>query len=189
MKYTIQIIVLMTAILGMVKTASSASLECMGFETFTPNIQHPVGTTHTHNDLFAELIGFQWDDGTWSFGGTATAVNSDFAHGSGQEVNLNNINLRYIFDVKQPYIVVLRYADNGGNINLGINGILNNTQNLSDLDGLNIGGVEVIVTRYFNANPPQNGHHGTVTLVGPIEKFAIGGQEFWVDDVCALFGQ
>jgi hypothetical protein len=187
MKYLIQIMVLITAMSGMMKTASAVSLECMEFETFPPNVPHPVGTTYTHNDLYSELVSFQWDDGTWFSGGNATAVTSNNAYGSGQEVNLNNINLRYIFDVDQPYIVIFRYADAGienGNINLGINGILSNTQDLSDLDGMNIGGVDVIVTRHDEPSI----HHGTVTLIGRIERFGVGGQEFWVDDVCALFG-
>jgi hypothetical protein len=185
MKNVILKIVIITALIGMLKTASAVSLECMEFETFLPNVGHPVGTTHTQNNLLTELVGFEGRNGVMFFAGTATAVNSNHANGSGQELNLTNINLRYTFDFDQPYIVILRYKDTRGDINLGINGILTNTDDLSDLNGMNIGGVEIIVTRY---DDPIVGHHGTVTLVGPIEKFGIGGQVFWVDDICALFG-
>lgn len=185
MKNTIQVITLIFTLLGLAKTASAVSLECMDFESYTPGIAHPVGTTLTYNDIFGELVAFQWNNGTWTSDGAGTVVNSNHANGSGQEANLDNINIRYNFDTDQPFIVVLRYADYGGNINLGVNGFFHNTNDLSDLNGMNIGGAWVIVSRQ-NEGMSSN-HHGTVTLVGSIERFAIGGQEFWVDDVCGLF--
>lgn len=186
MKNAMKALSLACCLLGLSNTAGAVTQECMDFESFSTGVQFPVGTDYSYSDIYGELVAFQWDDGTWDFGGHAEVVNSNYAYGTGQESNLNNINLRYIFSVTQPYVATFRYGDHGGNVNLGINGILNNTQDLSDLDGMIVGGVFVMVTRQ-NEPGPGNNHHGIVTLIGEIEKFGVGGQEFWVDDVCAYF--
>jgi hypothetical protein len=32
---------------------------------------------------------------------------------------------------------------------------------------------------------PGNGERGSIELVGPITSFSVGGQELWIDEVCA----
>ena len=181
-----RLIILFSMLFGLFSNAGAVTRECMTFESFSTGIQHPVGTNYVHNDIVGDLYPFQWQDGTWHFGGFGEVVNTNNAYGSGQESMLNNINLLYTFNVDQPNVATFRYADHGGNVNFYVNGSFQNTQDLSDLNGLNLGGVWVFVTRQ-NAPPPSNQHHGIVTLIGEIDQFAVGGQEFWVDDVCAFF--
>jgi hypothetical protein len=158
----------------------------MDFESFPLGSEYFVGNNLTYNGIYGEFTAFQSPDGSWDNGGVASIEDTNNANGSGQEVNLNNINLRYIFQADQPSIAFFRYADSGGNINLGINGFLNNTNDLSDLNGMVVNGVGIIVTRHDDPGPAIR-HRGTVTLAGPIERFGVGGQEFWVDDVCVVF--
>ena len=47
-----------------------------------------------------------------------------------------------------------------------------------------LGGVAVSVTA-TPVPPPAGGLRGTVTLTGVVKKLEIGGQEFWIDDLCA----
>lgn len=171
---------------GVYSNASALSTTCMDFESYPLNAQYSVGTNQTYQDIFGELVHFRSPDGVWVEDGMATIQNGGQARGSGHEVNLNNINLRYIFSVTQPVSATFKYADWGGNVNLGLNGTLSNTEDLSDLNGSVINGVLVVVTR---TNVP-GGHYGTVALIGQtnsIERFALGGQEFWADDVCVNF--
>lgn len=186
MKRLTKIVLTTIAVVGVARTASAVTVECMDFESFPAGGVYVVGNNYSYNDIFGEFTGFMWPDGTWDTGGQATVVTTNMANGSGQEVNLNNINLRYVFQGDQPIIAVFRYADSGGNVNLGINGFLNNTNDLSDLNGMVVDGVGIVVTRQDDPGPAVR-HRGIVTLAGPIERFAVGGQEFWVDDVCAVF--
>ena len=162
------------------------STSCMTYEGMPLNAEYSVGTTKTFGDIFGELIGFENEAGNWVEDGIATIENGGKAHGSGKETNLNNIMQRLIFNVSEPTSVTFKYADHGGVVNLGINGTLNNVEDLSDLNGLTVNGVTIIVTR----TNTFNGHYGTVALIGTtdsIQRFAVGGQEFWLDDVCAQF--
>lgn len=158
----------------------------MSYEQFPLGGQYFVGANLTDGDIYSELTGFQWDNGIWTNGGIATVVNTNMARGSGQEVNLNNINQRFIFNGVHPNVATFKYADWGGNVNLGINGVLRNVGDFSSLNGSIVAGVQIIVTRTNVAG----GHYGTVVLIGvtnDIDRFAFGGQEFWADDVCVQF--
>lgn len=178
---------LMTFSLSLISVFSHAvTTTCMNYESFPLGASYPVGTSMTFGDIQGELVGFQWSDGTWFSGGLADIENFGMAMGSGQEVNLNNINQRFIFNGDHPTSATLKYADWGGNVNLGINGILNNVADMSDLNGMTVAGVLIVVSR----TETFGGHHGIVSLVGvtsDIERFAFGGQEFWVDDACVQF--
>jgi hypothetical protein len=72
----------------------------------------------------------------------------------------------------------------GGNINFGVNGDFRNVADISTLNGAVIGGCNIMVTR---TNIP-GGYRGIVEINPPpgvmIDRFGVGGQEFYVDDVC-----
>jgi hypothetical protein len=158
----------------------------MDFESYPLGAQYVVGNNQTYQDIYGEFTKFQWSNGTWTSGGIATVVNGGQAQGSGQEVNLNNINIRFIFAAVQPVSATFKYADWGGNVNLGINGTLSNRGDLSELNGSVVNGVLILVTR----TDVPGGHYGTVALIGQsssIERFGVGGQEFWADDICAHY--
>ena len=164
-------------------SVGAVTTTCMDFESLPLGAQYYVGTTQTYNDIYGELSGFRDSAGTWITDGVATIGNSGNAHGSGKESNLNNIKIHFIFEYTQPIAATFNYADTGGNVNLGVNGTVTNASDLSNLNGLVINGVLVVVTR---TNTP-GGHYGTVALIGQssdIAKFSVGGQEFWIDDIC-----
>ncbi|NIS67250.1 MAG: hypothetical protein GTO05_19200, partial [Gemmatimonadales bacterium] len=77
--------------------------------------------------------------------------------------------------------ISFKFGDLGGNTNLSVNGMVENVPDLVDLDGNVIGGVQVAVA----TAPPGDDRRGTVVLEGDITDFSVGGQEFWVDDVCS----
>ena len=158
---------------------SAVSAACMSFDSFPLGSQYFVGDNQTFGSIYGEFTPFQWSDGTWTNGGVATIENGGQARGSGNEINLNNINIRFLFNATQPVVATFKYADWGGNINLGVNGTLLNRNDLSSLNGSVVNGVLILVTR----TNVFGGHYGTVALIGQtsnIDRFAVGGQEFFI---------
>ena len=97
--------------------------------------------------------------------------------GTGFDLQLNNVNLNFKFDSPLQALSLL-FADQGGSINLNINGEFRFLQNLSDIDGQTIGGALVSVQQVAGEN------RGVLQLSGQIDSFAIGGQELWIDRLC-----
>lgn len=102
--------------------------------------------------------------------------------GSGPVLNSNNINL--VFDYAgaafTPSEVQLEFLDLGGVQNLSINGSAPFVGGLTGAPPV-LAGVTVSVF----TTPAAGGRSGVLLLRGPIKSFAIGGQEFWIDNVCA----
>jgi len=166
-------------------TAGSAvaASYCYTFSGPAPGTSHTVGDTLTPTGSTVEFLQFQWSSGTWTPDGVATVVLSNNANGLANELNLNNINLRVIPDT--PALTAsFKYADFGGNVNLGVNGDLRNTNDMMDLDGAVVGGCDIEVTETVAV-----GHvFGEVDIICPdpvvIDRFGMGGQEFFVDGIC-----
>lgn len=104
----------------------------------------------------------------------------------GQSLRMININLRFdlrnlAFTVKK---VTLSYLDLGGHENLAVNASGLYRGQLAAAPAV-LGNANVTVTSAATP-PPVSGRTGTVTITGPdIDSFMIGGQEFWIDNVCA----
>jgi hypothetical protein len=131
-----------------------------------------------------DFFPFQWSNGIWTAGGMASVVTSSFAGGTPvNEVNLNNINVRVTPNNPSPG-ASYRYADLGGNVNFGVNGDFRNVADLNMLNGAVVGGCNITVTRMNFAG----GYRGIVEINPQpgmmIDRFSVGGQEFFVDDVC-----
>jgi len=163
-------------------TATPAAASCLRMEGPPPGFAAGVGPLLVRPDGNVSLRPFL-NGGGWTAGGTATIVATNFAAGSPvQEMNLNNINLHV---VPNPAVgsVTFAYADFGGNVNLAVNGVLVSLGELMASPGM-LGGVNVAVTKIVAFGY----HYGVVTLTGgggvAINAFAVGGQEFYVDDVC-----
>ena len=100
--------------------------------------------------------------------------------GSGQSLRLNNIDVEFDFSAVAPVNgVTLQFLDLGGSEDLSINGSAPHVGEIGAAPA-SIGGVSVAVT----TTPVAGGRIGTLTLTGPIKTLRIGGQEFWIDDVC-----
>ena len=146
------------------------------FEDLIVNIEYKVGDIFTTRGTPVTVKPFQWSGGGWTSDGYTKVVAMGLAGGSGNEMNVNNVNLD--FDLGPPVTELsLLFGEYGGNLNIEINGDFRNVLNFSDINGLTIGGVNVTVIDF-------GGGKGRLKLTGGIiNQFAIGGQELWIDDV------
>jgi hypothetical protein len=171
-----------TAVLLAAGTAAAA-IAHYDIESLPNGSTYVLFDTVVASDATMELRRFRWSDGTWFGGGEATVVTSNLAGGStDQELNLNNIMVRVIPDVPAEG-ATYRYADLGGNVNLGVNGDHRNVEQMITLDGTVVGNCDITVTETAIAG----GVRGEVTITPQdgfaIDMFGFGGQEFYIDDV------
>jgi len=73
------------------------------------------------------------------------------------------------------------FLDMGGFENISVNGSPMFTGDISAVPG-SLGGAAVSVS----STPAAGGKTGLVTLAGAIQKLRVGGQEFWINNVCAM---
>jgi hypothetical protein len=98
--------------------------------------------------------------------------------GPDPSARLNNISLQFGFGglTFVPSQVTIDYHDKGGFENLNFNG---GALRIGQLDALGGGGVAIAWwVAGFNKE-------GRVTVTGPVNNVLIGGQELWIDSVCA----
>lgn len=157
---------------------------CVDMESLSPgSAKRGPGLWRISPDAIVLTEDFTLANGAYT-SGVATVVASTFAGGSAtRELRLNNTALRVV-----PYQSVgtlwLAYADFGGNVNVRIGARELNLADLSDAHGQVVDGVRISVTR-FNA---FNYHFGVISFTGTrfvrAGDIAVGGQEFFVDDIC-----
>jgi hypothetical protein len=144
---------------------------------------HLPGTVvHTENGIDVSVEPLNWVGG----GGTFNFAEIDLppaAFGSGQVAGTNNIHLRFNF----MYLgwvtnkVHFTFLDLGGNENLKVNSSAYHVGELTAAPAV-LGSRNVNVA--WSAVP--GGKTGQVTIWGgPIKSMVVGGQEFWIDRVCA----
>lgn len=160
----------------------SAVTTCYNFSSFAGTFA--VGDVVAATGATINFQQFQWSNGMWTAGGSASVVASTWAGGTPvNELNLNNILMRVTPNTPSNG-VNYRYADLGGNVNFGVNGDFRNVLDLDTLDGAVVGGCNIMVTRM---NFP-GGYRGIVEIMPQpgvmVDRFSVGGQEFFVDDVC-----
>ena len=141
-----------------------------------------VGTSYQVGDRFASrgvrIVGlpFFFSDGTQYEGGFTRVENNQASGGTGNDLQVNNINLGFGVPEETTQVSLL-FGDFGGNLNLFVNGKLLNFSRFIEIDGTKVGDVEISVE--FS----KDSTNGRLTLNGKIDSFAIGGQELWIDDV------
>ena len=116
---------------------------------------------------------FYFVDGQSTSAGVAI-VRNVLKPGEKQDISMGNINLDFDFGGRANGLSLL-YSDSGGNVNLQVNGDRKIVADLLSLHGQQVGGVGVSVTTV------DGGFR--LTLDGGIDQFAIGGQEFALDEV------
>jgi hypothetical protein len=106
---------------------------------------------------------------------------------SGQSLRVNNIGVQLDFRGIgfTPRRVTAQFLDLGGYENLAVNGnpVPVYAGELAAAPSP-IAGVNVAVTT-VPLLPPINGKTGTLELTGQVTTLRIGGQELWIDSVCA----
>lgn len=173
--------------------AAPAAASCLDFDTYTPGLSAGVGPLLSLSDGNVRLNPFHPMSGPPTAGGSATVVNSNWAVGTpANELWLANINL-VVDAIPDVTYAKFNYADYGGSVNFGVNGVVLVAADLSDLGvpagggtfTTTVAGVAVTITR---TDVPPSYHHGTVLMTAPpgvvIDTFGVGGQEFFVDHVC-----
>jgi hypothetical protein len=137
-----------------------------------------LGETYTVGDTFVTSSTPVTVKVFGTSGNYTRVVNSGMAGGSGKELVVNNVTL----DFGIPYPLnglELLFGEYGGTLHLEVNGNALDFSNFADINGLNIGGVEVTVVNGFGSDM------GSLTLTGPVSQFALGGQELFIDDLKA----
>jgi plastocyanin len=144
------------------------------FEDLSPNDIFRVGDNFNSGGLQLHVRSFRFSNGDVYNNGSTRISTAGLAGGSGQELFTNNVNI-----AMQPRggasLVTIRFGEYGGNINLAINGDFKNVADFQELDGETIGGV------LFSVEAIEN--KGILRLKGSIQSFAVGGQEFFIDDI------
>ena len=156
--------------------AAPAGAVTYDFEDLVYDTTYVVGNTFTTNGQLFELDQFQWGNLVWTSGGHAYVDNELLAGGSGLDLELNNINLKTSFSGPVSSLGLV-FGEYGGNLNIAINGDFLNFSQLSDINGLTIGGCAIAVTNGFGND------QGTFLATGSIGTFKLGGQELWIDDI------
>jgi hypothetical protein len=152
--------------------------DCAEFESLTLATQYFVGDTFSDGGVDFTVGEFTWGNGTPTASGFTAVDDQGLAGGSGQDMQVNNVNLIMDFGGAVDGLT-LRFGEYGGNLNININGDFRNFDLMSDLNGLTpIGGVNVSVIGGMGNDT------GVVDLQGNINFFSLGGQELWIDEVC-----
>jgi hypothetical protein len=126
-----------------------------------------------------------WDFSYTGGGGTFNLAQIDAAtatFGSGQTIGTNNINLEFDFSQLgfETAQVDFEFLDKGGFENISVNGSPVFAGELSSAP-TPLGGVSLT----FSLIPGTNERRGSETLKGVVKTLRVGGQEFWIDNVCA----
>jgi hypothetical protein len=152
---------------------------CINFSEQTSGTDFNVGDVITSCDTDILVEQFQWGNGTWTSDGTARVDDRNYAKGSGNDLNARNVNLNFQYDYPLDKIS-FKFGDYGGNSNIKINGDFRNISDMTSLNGITVGSVQI------SMDVVQDGNNwiGNATLEGTINEFVIGGQELWLDDIC-----
>jgi hypothetical protein len=151
---------------------------CAEFESLALGTEYFVGDMFSDGGVDFTVAEFTWGNGTPTASGFTKVDDQGLAGGSGQDMQVNNVNL--IMDFGGPVDgLTIRFGEYGGNLNININGDFHNFNLMSDLNGLSpIGGVDVVVSGGAGNDT------GLLELTGNIIFFSLGGQELWIDEVC-----
>jgi len=162
---------------------------CVDFEPpLTVGTQYGAPAGHHSGDVVFTTHGIPVSVHDFNFlggGGTFNVANIDSApvpFGWGQSMRTNNINLEFDFSNIGfvPKEVKFEFLDLGGFENISVNGSPIFVGELSAAPNP-IGGVQLSVS----TTPVTGGKKGIVILTGAVQKLRVGGQEFWIDNVCA----
>jgi hypothetical protein len=169
---------------------ASGCTKCVKFNTVPTGTEWGTPAGHSNGDVVhaEEGIEVSVNDFYWTATQTTfrkTRVGTTFMSSGGQAINTNNINLEFDFTdlFLTPDEVVVIFRDTGGSENISVNG---SSVLIGELASGSTSGVTWTVT---DTPEPSNPHNrvGTLTINGDVERLKIGGQEFWIDSVCAEF--
>jgi hypothetical protein len=174
-------------LLALIMLASGCT-KCVKFNTVptgtewgTPAGHSSGDVVHTEKGIKVSVQDFYWSATQTTF--RKTKADTSFMSSSEKAINTNNINLEFDFTdlFFSPDKVVVIFRDTGGIENISVNG---SSVLIGELASGSTSGVTWTVADSPEPNNPHN-RVGTLTIDGDVEKLKIGGQEFWIDSVCA----
>jgi hypothetical protein len=137
----------------------------------------------TEDGINVLLEEFDWGSGT-AFNVASTGAPWG-PIGDGNVMHLNNICTMYDVTAHSPVQAVeFEFCKGGGMENLGINGMLY-IGNIESIPAGYFPGFNVIVTTY--SGPGYL--YGMVRIEGDVQLLRVGGQEFYIDNVCVYTGE
>ncbi len=153
----------------------------VGTQYGTPAGQHNGDVIFTSNGIVVSVHDFAFGGGGGTF--NLARVEPMPALNASQTLRINNINLGFDFSAIGfvPTRVQFEFLDQGGTENLSVNGSAVFAGDISAAPAM-LGGATVSVS----TTPATGGKKGVVTLTGAINAFMVGGQEFWIDNVCGM---
>lgn len=162
---------------------------CVDFEPpLTVGTQYGAPAGHHSGDVIFTTNGIPvsvHDFNLLGGGGTFNVADIEAApvlFGMGQVMHTSGINLEFDFSsigfTSQE--VRFEFLHRGGFENLSVNGSPIFVGDLVSAPNP-IGGVNISVS----TTPVAGGYKGIVILTGAVQKIRVGGQEFWIDNVCA----
>jgi subtilisin len=161
--------------LVVVGALEATSLQCVNFDQQTSGGRYVIGNTLSDSTIDISFKEFFFV----SQGSTTSGFASIDGTGPNKTLSTNNINAQFAFAYPIDAISFF-YVDQGGSENLEVNTDRRAVGDLTSLDGVTVGGVQVSV-EVLSSSPNTI---ATVRLQGNITQFAVGGQEFLLDDVC-----
>ncbi len=154
--------------------------DCIHFDDLTPATQYNAGDTFNSSGVDITVDQFQYADGTFGANYAEVDFPATMTAGFLNEMEVNNVNLRFDLDGRFSKGLAFQFGEFGGNINIMVNGDYRNIDNFADIDGATIGGTHVKVFNGFGND------RGRVMIYGEVTAFMVGGQELWIDNVCPL---
>jgi len=150
------------------------------FEDLTLDRVYNVGDSFSTNSVTVQVQQF-YPMIDVQLGGTAKVDNFGKAGATGLEPTLNNVNLKFLLNYSGPSSVfAFMFADQGDDICLGINGVVERAANFTSLPGT-IGGANVYVAGGYP--------FGIIMITGSfIVNLTIGGQNLSIDNVLVYQG-
>ncbi|MBC7237097.1 MAG: hypothetical protein H5T69_14750 [Chloroflexi bacterium] len=151
---------------------------CVPWERLGAGVRYNVGQAVPGFCGRVQIEPFTLPSGAVISNGYALTETGAQAGGSGVELQLNSASLALSWETPAKRLRLV-FGEYGGNVNLRVNGVMHNVANLAQLHGTTIGGVAVSVAN------GQGNDKGRLILEGRINSVGIGGQELYLDDVCA----
>jgi hypothetical protein len=145
--------------------------------------QNPGDLVFTENGITVTVEKFQQVSGNTEFN-EAMIDNLLVPGAATQSLRLNNIVVRFDMTALayMPQGATVYYVDYGGSEHLSVNDDPPIADDLATMSGATNGGAVVTVTP--GTGGPGN-TSGELKIAGAMKSLALGGQEFWIDAVCA----
>ncbi len=146
------------------------------FEDLSIGTSYNLGDVFTSDGVSFTVVQFIWGNGNPSPSGTVTVSDQQLSGGSGNDIFISNVSVKPTLPAGTTKIT-FNAGTYGGNMNLKVNGDFLNFNDIATISSTTLGGVLITATG-------SQGAPGTWTLEGNITSFEVGGQEFWVDNLC-----